>query len=169
MKSLCPNLVSQNDAFPNKECCNQLSPKAKKSPTIFSLTLLSSSYLYHFLSPVPLFQSDPSSIVPSFSSVLAAAIEGLQGSGGLKVSLEQSPPNAEHCTRLSSSDQSSATTPCHIGELLLQDKYPLGMSCWEVEAPEIFLNLLSQLQQQKHLTFLSKSIQGSFYFPFFFF
>lgn len=102
MKSLCPNLVSQNDAFPNKECCNQLSPKAKKSPTIFSLTLLSSSYLYHFLSPVPLFQSDPSSIVPSFSSVLAAAIEGLQGSGGLKVSLEQSPPNAEHCTRLSS-------------------------------------------------------------------
>lgn len=72
------------------------------------------------------------------------------------------------CMAQQHSHQSSPTTPCHTGELLLQDTYPLGMSCWEPEAPEIFLNLLSQLRQQKHLTFQSKSIQGSFSFPFFF-
>lgn len=56
-----------------------------------------------------------------------------------------------------------------LGEVLLQDAYRLGLSCWEPEASQIFLNLLSQLQQQKHLTSLSKSIQGFFLFWVFFF
>lgn len=55
-----------------------------------------------------------------------------------------------------------------LGEVLLQEAYSLSLSCWEPEALELFLNLLSQLQQ-KHLTFLSKSILGSFLFLSFFF
>jgi len=73
-----------------------------KKPNSFPYTLLFPFCLYYFLTPAPLFRSDPFSIVPSFSTVLAAAIQSLQGSRRLKVSLEQSPPNVVHCARFSS-------------------------------------------------------------------
>lgn len=39
LKTLHANLISQNDAFPDKECCNQLLPKEKK-PNFFSYRLI---------------------------------------------------------------------------------------------------------------------------------
>lgn len=129
---------SPTAAFPTGNAAIS-SYQRQKNPTTFSLTLLLSTYLYHFLSPVPLFQSDwknshfiISPIVLSFSSVLAAAIQGLQGSEGLKVSLEQSPPKAEHCAWLSSTVISAVPPPpTTLGTFSSRPHVPLA---WHIES-----------------------------------
>lgn len=101
--------------------------------------------------------------MPSSSTVLAAAIQRVcKAAEGWR--FHYSKALLMLCIVHGSAVQSLILSHCSLpplGEVLLQEAYPLGLSCWEPEALELFLNLLPQLQQ-KHLTFLSKSILGSF-------
>lgn len=90
--------------LPDKERCNQLLPKGKKkiNPTFFSYTSFP-------LTSFPLFNSSSVfSVWPFFycAELLHSAgscySASRQGSGRLKVSLEQSPSNVVHCARFSS-------------------------------------------------------------------
>lgn len=105
--------------------------------------------------------------MPSSSTVLAAAIQRVcKAAEGWR--FHYSKALLMLCIVHGSAVQSLILSHCSLpplGEVLLQEAYPLGLSCWEPEALELFLNLLPQLQQ-KHLTFLSKSILGSFLFFF---
>lgn len=100
------------------------------------------------LSPALLKSSSTFSVWPIYYSTIlpsaGSAAQGLQGSRGLKVSLEERLPVLSTVHGSGSVIHPLPPPPATLGSFSSRT-HPLGMSGWEPEVSEIFLNLLSQL------------------------